>query len=434
MPSMPLEVIRRVRRFSGQEWALNAAIALQGPEWDQPRLRLMAAVCGHDSGADFTALRHAITKYNDITREMMKAARRRELRARWMLEQGHEMTARESFFTAAALYGMAQWPIYASTDLQLELNAKKNHCYGEFVKLAGRRIERVELPFGGQTVPAYLHFPPGHDGSPVPCVVFTNGMDAYKEISAAMDGDRWLSRGFAMLALDGPGTGESLCREIPYDPDTYGQLGPVAFDYLDQRPDIDSARIVLSGLSMGSLWATTLAAAEPRYAAVAVAMTCLEPGEFSIFQTASPTFKLRFMYMTQTTTEDEVDKVMSRMDPVGYAPQIRMPVCIVAGEDDELSELSSTFRFLDAVPESKTLMLYEGELHALHASMASRLGPEPLTMVADWLLDRVRGKPSESTYIEVDGTGMVHTWPWGKHRTYEYGITENLKRRVFAEP
>jgi len=34
----------------------------------------------------------------------MKAARRRELRARWMLEQGHKMTARESFFTAAALY------------------------------------------------------------------------------------------------------------------------------------------------------------------------------------------------------------------------------------------------------------------------------------------------------------------------------------------
>jgi len=28
---------------------------------------------------------------------------------------------------------------------------------------------------------------------------------------------------------------------------------------------------------------------------------------------------------------------------------------------------------------------------------------------------------------------MVHSWPWGEHRTYEYGITEHLKRRVFAE-
>jgi hypothetical protein len=121
------------------------------------------------------------------------------------------------------------------------------------------------------------------------------------------------------------------------------------------------------------------------------------------------------------------------MDPVGYAPAIRMPVCVVVGEDDELSELSNTFRFLDGVQEPKTLMLYEGELHALHASMASRLGPEPLTMVADWLLDRVRGKPLDSSYVEVDGTGMVHSWPWGEHRTYEYGITENLKRRIFAE-
>jgi hypothetical protein len=33
----------------------------------------------------------------------------------------------------------------------------------------------------------------------------------------------------------------------------------------------------------------------------------------------------------------------------------------------------------------------------------------------------------------VDGSGMVHSWPWGEHRPYEYGITENLKRRIFAE-
>jgi hypothetical protein len=65
--------------------------------------------------------------------------------------------------------------------------------------------------------------------------------------------------------------------------------------------------------------------------------------------------------------------------------------------------------------------------------MSSRLGPEPLTMVADWLLDRVRGKPLESTYIEVDGTGMVHSWAWGEDRAYEYGITENLKHRIFAQ-
>jgi hypothetical protein len=28
---------------------------------------------------------------------------------------------------------------------------------------------------------------------------------------------------------------------------------------------------------------------------------------------------------------------------------------------------------------------------------------------------------------------MVHSWPWGEHRTYEYVIAENPKRRIFAE-
>jgi cephalosporin-C deacetylase-like acetyl esterase len=110
-----------------------------------------------------------------------------------------------------------------------------------------------------------------------------------------------------------------------------------------------------------------IAAAEPRYAAVAVAMTCLEPREFSIFQTASPTFKLRFMYMTQTTTEDEVNKVMSRMDPVGYAPTIAMPVCIAAGEDDELSEITNTFRFLNAVQAPNEYGITENLKHRIFA-------------------------------------------------------------------
>jgi hypothetical protein len=28
---------------------------------------------------------------------------------------------------------------------------------------------------------------------------------------------------------------------------------------------------------------------------------------------------------------------------------------------------------------------------------------------------------------------MVHSWPWGEQRTYEYGITENLRDRIFAQ-
>ena len=61
------------------------------------------------------------------------------------------------------------------------------------------------------------------------------------------------------------------------------------------------------------------------------------------------------------------------------------------------------------------------------ASSASALTPSGCAAIASMI------KPLDSAYIKADGTGMVHSWPKGEHRTYEYGITENLRRRVFAE-
>lgn len=434
MPTMPLDVTRRAQRFSEQRWLLDAIISLMGPEWDQGRLGYMAAACGHDSQGDFIGLRHLIKTYNDMTREFMKAARRRELRAEAELKQGHEATARESFFTANVLYGGAQWSIEANTPLNLELNQKKTDCYAKFIQLAGRHIELLDVPFEERSVPAILSIPPTYkQGEKVPCVVIVSGMDGWKELSVAMDGDKWLQRGFAVLAVDGPGQGESLIREVWYDPDTYGRLGPSAFDVAAARPEIDPKRIVVHGLSFGSYWASTLAAAEPRFLACGVAMTNFEPSGFSIFQTASPTFKLRFIYMTGAKDEAELDKIVQKLDVSKFAPHIKCPFLVAAGEDDQLTDTSYTIGFLNSLTGPKSLIFYEGEDHGLHASRAGQLGPEAFTMVADWLSDRVRGVEAKSTYTEVDANGMVHVEPWGNKREYTYGITESTKKMIFGD-
>lgn len=433
MPTIPLDVTRRAKRFCEQRWLLDAIINLMGPEWDQGRLGYMAAACGHDSQGDFIALRQLIKTYNDMTREFMKAARRRELRAEAELKQGHEATARESFFTANILYGGAQWSIEENTPLNLELNQKKTDCYAKFIQLAGRHIEQLDVPFEGRSVPAILSLPPTYkQGDQVPCVVIVSGMDGWKELSVSMDGDKWLQRGFAVLAVDGPGQGESLIREVWYDPDTYGKLGPSVFDVAAARPEIDPKRIVLHGLSFGSYWASTLAAAEPRFLACGIAMTNFEPGGFSIFQTASPTFKLRFMYMTGAKDEAELDKITQKLDVSKLAPHIKCPFLVAAGEDDQLTDSCYTFGFLNSLTGLKSLIFYEGEDHGMHASRAGQLGPEAYTMVADWLSDRVRGIEAKSMYTEVDATGMVHVEPWGDKREYTYGITESTKKRNFG--
>ncbi len=433
MPTMPLDVTRRASRWSEQKWLLDTVIGLLGPDWDQARLEYMAVVCGHDSQGVFTGIKKLVKTYNDMAREFMKVARGRELRAEAELKLGHKQTAREHFFTASILYGGAQWSIEANTPLNEDLGRKKNACYDQFLNFAGRLVIRVEIPFGARSVPALLHLPPAAAGkAKVPCVVAISGMDGWKELSVAMEGDKWLARGVAVLAVDGPGQGESLTRGIWYDPDTYGALGKSIFDVLETHPEIDLHRVAVYGMSFGSFWATQLAADEPRFVACGVAMTCFEPGGFQIFETASPTFKLRFMYMTGSETEAAVNRIMQKLDAPRLAPRIKCPFLVAAGEDDQLSDPRYTFDFLNSLSGPRSLIFYEGEDHGMHSARAGQLGPEAYTMVADWIVDRLNGIEARSQYIEVDETGMVHVMDWGSSRHYEYGITETTKKMVFG--
>lgn len=429
MPTIPISLVRQSPRMASQKWLVDEIIQLVGVEWDQGREVYYAAACGEDCQGDFIGLRKRIKKYDDIARESAAAARHRELRARTAEQQHHPAAARESYFTAAVLYGAAQWPIQANTEFNLLLERKKTACYAAFMALAGRHIERVEIPFEGQQVPAYLHLPPGYDpqrDGRLPCVLMLSGMDGFKEISVAMDGDRLLNRGLAVLAVDGPGQGECLTRGVWYDPTTYGRLGPAAYELLAAHPNIDPQRVLVVGLSFGSFWATQLATAEPRFAACAAVMTCFEPHGFSIFETASPTFKLRFLYMTGSPDEAALDELLQRVTTAGLAAKMKCPYLIIAGEDDNLSDLGNTYDFLNQVTAPKTLMLYQGEDHGLHSGTAGQVGPEAFSAYADWLYDRAQGVAAESTFLLVNTMGQVTPQPYDHPLQYTYGYPGDL--------
>ena len=115
--------------------------------------------------------------------------------------------------------------------------------------------------------------------------------------------------------------------------------GKACMDWLLQRPEVDPERIALSGRSFGSFGATLCAAGEPRYRACAVSATCHEPGWHTIFEEASPTFKMRFMYMANYTDEAKFDEFRKSLTWEGRAEKIRMPYFCAAGEFDELSPL-----------------------------------------------------------------------------------------------
>ncbi len=422
MPTLPLEVLQQSKRLSGQRWLLDLMIQLAGPEWDQDRISYYTGACGASSAGEFQGLKQQIKKYDDMARIFAQAARGQELAGRAALEQKHKVAARNHFFTAAVMYGAAQWPIAANTEFNLVLARKKRESYDQFASLAAWHVERVDLPFAGKKIGAYLHLPPTFKkGDRLPCIVDTAGMDGFKEMVVALEDDPLLARGFAVLAIDVPGQGESLTSEIWWDPKTFPALAPTVFDYCKGRAEIDPSKIFVMGNSYGSYWASLLAASEPRFAGCGVLMTCFEPGGFSMMDTASPTFRLRQMYMTNIHEEKAFDAFCETLNNKALIKGIHCPYIVCAGEDDQLSDIGATYTYMNAITAPKTLIVYQGENHGLHSRSSGQMGPEAFTTIADWFLDRAAGEKAQSLYIVVNMQGKPTVTPWKGDITYQHG-------------
>ena len=418
--------MRTTRRWEQQRWLLDAVIRTIGVDWDQARTFYLQAPCGPDAFADFHGIRTRVQRFDDIAREFSRAAQRRERLARDAETAGHTITARENFYIASVLYGGAQWPIFENSPANLHFNAKKIECYTRYAQHADHRIERVEIPFRNAAIAGWLHLPPGHDGERLPCVLVVDGMDGFKEAMVSLHGDKLLSRGLAVLAVDGPGQGECTTSGIHVTGDNWFEAGRTILPWLRARPEVDPARILVYGVSFGSYWATQLAACGEDVIGCAVALVCHEPGCRTIFETASPTFKLRFMYMAGYEDEDQFDRFIQTFSLQGVGTTIRCPYLVIAGERDELSPIEHTYRLLEEVGTAKEMIVYEGERHGLSSTSATFLGPDWSNHVADWIHDRARGvSPAPSRHVFVDAAGNVHESTWADVRAAGVGTPKH---------
>src|ERR671923_118166 len=175
-------------------------------------------------------------------------------------------------------------------------------------------------------------------------VIRANGIDWDKEMQVALYGDKFLNRGTAVLAIDGPGQYEAPMIGVYFSMENWIAVGKAIVDWLSARPEIDAERIGCAGTSFGTFFGTILTANEPRIRAFAAMSVCHEPGCHTIFQEASPTFKKRFMYMSGITDEDEFDRFRKGITWEGHADRIRVPYLCVAGECEELSPLEHSQR------------------------------------------------------------------------------------------
>ena len=402
-----------MRRWTEQRWMLDNIIRSVGIDWDQPRTITYNTPCGPEANTDFAGIRERVKKYADISPAFENAAHRREAKAYAAVEADETVTARNNFFIAAILYAASQWPHDENSDKNLALNASKRECYTRYANLADHHVEAVWIPFQGKALPGWLHLPPGYSGGKLPAVWSIPGMDGFKEANVALYGDRWLTRGIAVLALEGPGQYESAVNDIHVSVPNWIEAATAVMDWMAARPELDPQRIAVAGNSFGSFFGTLVAAHEPRFQACAVSATCLEPTCHTIFEEASPTFKRRFMYMSGYTDEQQFNEFCKTLTWEGHAQRIRVPYLCVAGEADELSPLEHTERLLNTLQCPKRLVVYQDSRHSVGNVPSAHLGPHPQTLVADWMHARLCGTPfaSEHWFVESSGRTIKTAYP-----------------------
>ena len=302
---------------------------------------------------------------------------------------GNTITAGNQYMRAGNYYYSAERFIPPGED-KLAMYRKALRCYQGAMARLHPDIERVEVPYEGQSLPAW--FVKGRGLGKRPTVVLFDGMDNAKEMSVIFAGLDFAKRGINTLAIDGPGQSEPLrLRNIPTRHD-YEAAGIPAYDYVTSRPDVDPKRVAVMGYSFGGYHAPRICAFDKRYAAC----VCFGAMHWNVYdfvaghnptdprRTSASTFQFR--WVAGAPDNETALEWAKKFTLEGVAEKVECPILILHGENDRVVPLAEAKKLYERVgSKNKTLKIFtEAEGGAEHCQVDNRqLGVDT---IGDWLL------------------------------------------------
>lgn len=380
------------RRRDSQQWILDYVIKASGRE--------------QNFEADGRRFPPAVKSHDMIPRVMYRRGRHKEHLAQQAESLGSPETSVQLYFEASHDYALAQHAIYQDDNAEkIHICSRLRNCYDRIIALNATPIERVEVDLEGQQLSGLLHLVPGSE--PRPVVVYCPGMDMTKEAFPHPARNWYLERGMHLLAIDGPGQGESNLRKVRVTADNYEKGANRFIDHLMARPEVDTTQIGITGRSMGSYWAMRVAATDERVSAVATSIANYG-SKRHIFERSSPRFKQVFMYMAGVHDEDTFDQLVSKMTLIDVAHKITCPTLMVIGEYDPLTPLDEAEDVFERVAGPKEMWVVEDGFHPLRG--LEHFGTlEPDAFLADWLRQALAGRAPRSdgrkVLVQAKGDG-----------------------------
>ncbi len=354
-------------------------------------------------------LPRSVRSHDMIAKHMGLVGKKTERLAQAEFSAGHPETAMELYYQASLQYIDAQHVVFETGDEKKFLHSAALRCFDKVRALAPYRIEHVDIPWNGTIVSGNLHLASG--AGPKPLIFYVPGCDQTKEAWPHPYYNQALQRGMHVFSFDGPGQGESNLRGIRLTDDNYEKAAAAAIDYLRQRPEVDAKKIGVYSLSFGSFWGMRIAATNPHVAATAAPWASFVD-KYYLMTEESPRYKQLFAYLTQSTTEAELDAVVAKMTMEGMMEKITCPTLVVTGEYDPRAPIDEVYRLFDQMKAPAELWVLPDQHH--NGSVTQK-GPSAVweadihSFVCDWLRERFNGvpvkHPGKALWLEPAGAG-----------------------------
>ncbi len=327
--------------------------------------------------ADLQATLGRIARWEEWCREWGRTAAGYEALAERADQHGRRLTAAGAWRRAALCWHWGKFLFTEYPDQQRAAHERAVACYARGAWALEPPAARVEIPYQGTRLAAYLRLPPGE--RPAPTVLMVPGLDSVKEELQAT-AEYLLRRGLATLAVDGPGQGEAE-YELPIEP-AYERVVAACFDWLERRPEVDAERLGVFGVSLGGYYAARAAAFEPR-ARAAVALA--GPYRFDQgFEELPLLTRAAFQRRSGAASPEAAHARAAALTLAGAAERITSPLLVVFGRLDRLIAPSHAEQLAAEAPGAELVMFEDGNHGLTNHVLESR------ALMADWLAEHLK--------------------------------------------
>lgn len=340
-----------------------------------------ANYCGADLGEVIVTAR-AIPEGDEIAwlKEWEDLADRIAKIGEKSLAAGHHVSAREAFFRASNYYRTAEFYKRANPvdDADVaRLSGRSTQTFIQAAQLLDTPFEIIEIPYEGTTLPGYL-FLADNSGEAKPTIIYNNGFDSTQEESYFAIGAAALSRGYNVLAFDGPGQGAAIRKsKLNFRHDWEKVITPVV-DYALTRKEVAADKIALFGYSLGGYLVARAAVYEHRPAAIILDDGILD--FHAAFEHMLPPFLVSWIHEPKSDEADTVIRLMmANTTSARWAMQNGMWTFGVSTPSEfvrkcklyTLADIAGEIKAATLVLEAENDMFLKGQPEAIYAALNS---------------------------------------------------------------